>query len=52
MHRVLTRRAVAWTGALVVVLVTATAVVAFASNQVRAAKAPTVANGGAAMGGV
>jgi hypothetical protein len=47
MHRVLTRRAVAWTGVLVAVLVAATAVVAFASNQVRAAKAPIVNNGGA-----
>jgi hypothetical protein len=47
MHRLSTRRAVAWTGALVVVLVAATAVVAFASNQVRAAKAPAVTNGGA-----
>jgi hypothetical protein len=47
MHRVLTRRAVTWTGALVAVLVAATAAVAFASNHVRAAKAPTVTNGGA-----
>jgi hypothetical protein len=47
MHRVSTRRAVLWTGALVVVLIAAMAVVAFASNQVRSAKAPTVTNGGA-----
>ena len=47
MHRISTRRVLAWTGALAVVLVAATAVVAFASNQIRAAKAPTVTNGGA-----
>jgi hypothetical protein len=47
MHRISTRRVVSWTGALVVVLVAATAVVAFASNQIRAAKVPAVTNGGA-----
>jgi hypothetical protein len=47
MYRLSTGRAVAWTSALVVVLVAATAVMAFASNQGRAAKAPTVTNGGA-----
>ncbi len=47
MHRLLTRRAVAWTGALAVVLVAASAVVAFASNRAGTAKAPAVSNGGA-----
>lgn len=49
MHRVSTNRAGVWTGALVVVVLVAAmaAAVTFASNQVRAAKTPTVSNGGA-----
>ena len=47
MHRVLTRRSLALMGALVVVLVAATATAAFAKKHVHAAKAPAVTNGGA-----
>jgi hypothetical protein len=47
MHRVSTKRSLALMGALVVVLVAATATAAFAKKHVHAAKAPAVTNGGA-----